>query len=104
MSLERMIEKAYDLVQKKRVEQVGEGVYNVVGDHGTYIVARKIDGTISCTCPGFIKRGRCSHSLAVLLIQNPKLLKSIERQISKPQQSRRSRRRQPKTRQRQLNV
>jgi len=87
-----MIEKAYELVQKRRVEQVGEGVYNVVGDHGTYIVASKVNGTISCTCPGFIKRGRCSHSLAVLLIRKPDLLKSIERQINKSAERKRSRR------------
>ena len=87
-----MIEKAYDLVRKRRVEQVSEGVYNVVGDHGTYVVAQKIDGTISCACPGFIRRGRCSHSLAVLLIRKPDLLKSIERQINKTLESKRSRR------------
>jgi len=87
-----MIEKAYELVQKRRVEQVGEGVYNVVGDHGTYTVAKKINGAISCTCPGFIRRGRCSHSLAVLLIQKPNLLKSIERQIDKSAERKKSRR------------
>ncbi len=92
MPLDRMIEKAYELVQKRRVEQVSEGVYNVVGDHGTYLVARKINGTISCTCPGFIRRGRCSHSLAVLLIQRPDLLKSIERQINRPPERKGSRR------------
>ena len=76
-----MIEKAYDLVRRRRVEQVGDGVYNVIGEHGTYTVVKKIDGTISCNCPGFVKRRRCSHSLAVLLIQKPNLLRSIERQI-----------------------
>jgi len=76
-----MIEKAYDLVRRRRVEQVGDGVYNVIGEHGTYTVVRRIDGTISCNCPGFVKRRRCSHSLAVLLIQKPNLLRSIEKQI-----------------------
>ena len=76
-----MIEKAYDLVRRRRVEQVGDGVYNVIGEHGTYTVVKRIDGTISCNCPGFVKRRRCSHSLAVLLIQKPNLLRSIERQI-----------------------
>ena len=76
-----MIEKAYDLVRRRRVEQVGDGVYNVIGEHGTYTVVKKIDGTISCNCPGYVKRRRCSHSLAVLLIQKPNLLRSIERQI-----------------------
>jgi len=87
-----MIKKAYELVKSRRVEQVSEGVYNVVGDHGTYTVARKIDGTISCTCPGFIRRGRCSHSLAVLLIQKPNLLKSIKGQINRTTGKRSSRR------------
>jgi len=76
-----MIEKAYELVRRRRVEQVGDGVYNVIGEHGTYTVVRRIDGTLSCNCPGFVKRRRCSHSLAVLLIQKPNLLRSIERQI-----------------------
>ena len=92
MSLDRMIEKAYELVQKRRVEQVGEGVYNVVGDHGTYIVVRKIDGTISCTCPGFIRRKRCSHSLAVLLIQKPDLLRTVESEIERTAERKRQRR------------
>jgi hypothetical protein len=87
-----MIEKAYELVQKRRVEEVSEGVYNVVGDHGTYLVARKINGTISCTCPGFIRRGRCSHSLAVLLIQKPNLLRSIKREMDRALERRRPRR------------
>jgi hypothetical protein len=88
-----MIEKAYELVQKKRVEEVSEGVYNVVGDHGTYLVARKINGTISCTCPGFIRRGRCSHSLAVLLIQKPNLLRTIKREMNRTLERRRQKRR-----------
>jgi len=92
LPLDRMIEKAYELVRKRRVEQVSEGVYNVVGDHGTYTVVQKINGTVSCTCPGFIRRGRCSHSLAVLLIRKPDLLRSIERQINKTSESKRSRR------------
>ena len=87
-----MIEKAYELVQKRRVEEVSEGVYNVVGEHGTYLVARRINGTISCTCPGFIRRGRCSHSLAVLLIHKPDLLRSIKREIDRSTGHKRPRR------------
>ena len=77
------MEKAYDLMQKRRVEQIGHGVYNVVGDHGTYTVAQKIDGTVNCNCPGFIRRRRCSHSLAVLMLNRPSLLRSIEREIDR---------------------
>ena len=83
MPIDRMFEKAYGLLQKKRVEQIDQGLYNVVGDHGTYAVARRIDGTVNCSCPGFVRRRRCSHSLAVLMLNQPSLLRSIEREIGK---------------------
>jgi hypothetical protein len=67
LPLDRMIEKARKLMRSGRIEYTGDGLYNVIGDHGTYTVARKIDGTVSCSCPGFIKKKRCSHSLAVIL-------------------------------------
>jgi hypothetical protein len=78
-----MIEKAYNLVKKGKAEHIGEDVYNVVGAHGTYTVAQKIDGTVNCNCPGFVRRGRCSHALAVMMLNQPSLLKSVEREISK---------------------
>jgi uncharacterized Zn finger protein len=78
-----MITKAYDLIQKKKVERLSEGTYNVVGEHGTYTVGRKLDGTVSCTCPGFARRGRCSHALAVMMLNNPALLRSIEKEARK---------------------
>ncbi|MCW4021224.1 MAG: hypothetical protein NWF14_08365 [Candidatus Bathyarchaeota archaeon] len=81
MPIDRMIEKAYDLIQKGRAEHIGEGVYNVVGDHGTYTVARKINGIVNCNCPGFLRRKRCSHSLAVLMLNKPVLLRRIRKQI-----------------------
>lgn len=83
LPIDRMIEKAYDLMQKRRVEQIGQGVYNVVGEHGTYTVAQKIDGTVNCNCPGFVRRRRCSHSLAVLMLTQPSLMRTIEREIEK---------------------
>lgn len=67
MPLDEMIKKARKLIQRSRVEYIGDGFYNVVGDHGTYTVARKIDGTVMCNCPGFNRKKRCSHSLAVML-------------------------------------
>jgi len=93
LPIDRMIEKAYELVQKKRIERVGDGVYNVVGEHGTYLVAQRTNGTFSCTCPGFIKRGKCSHLLAVLLLHNPSLLRSVKRQVSKSLGNKKSKRR-----------
>jgi len=83
LPIDRMIEKAYNLIQKGRVEHIGEEAYNVVGDHGTYTVVRKIDGTVNCNCPGFARRGRCSHSLAVLMLNQPLLFKSIREEIRK---------------------
>jgi hypothetical protein len=62
-----LFEKARKLVDSGRVEFLGNGVYNVVGDHGTYIVAENPTGTLSCNCPGFLQKGRCSHAAAVLL-------------------------------------
>lgn len=68
MPVDQMIEKAQKLLHRNRVEYVGDGMYNVIGDHGTYAVAKKFDGTVTCSCPGFIKKKRCSHSLAVILL------------------------------------
>jgi hypothetical protein len=78
-----MIQKAYNLIEKRKVEGIGDELYNVVGDHGTYTVARKINGTVNCNCPGFLRRRRCSHSLAVMMLNQPSLLRSIRKEISK---------------------
>ena len=83
MPLDRMVRKAYELVVKKRVERVGNQFYNAVGEHGTYAVARQIDGTVSCSCPGFARKGRCSHSLAVMIMNDLKLLRTVEREYRK---------------------
>lgn len=68
MPLERMIKKARKLIQSGRIEYMGNELYNVIGDHGTYTVGRHIDGTVTCSCPGFARKRRCSHSLAVILL------------------------------------
>ena len=83
LPIDKMIQKAYDLIKKKRIEAIGDELFNVIGEHGTYTVARKIDGTVNCNCLGFIRKGRCSHSLAVLMLTQPTLLRTIQRQISK---------------------
>lgn len=64
---ERLLKKAEKLIKSGRVESLGEGKFNVIGDHGTYIVIQKYDGQISCNCLGFLRRKKCSHSLAVFL-------------------------------------
>jgi hypothetical protein len=68
MPLSKLLEKAQKFIKSGRVEDLGGGKYNVIGDHGTYIVVRNYQGTINCNCPGFLKRRRCSHSTAVLLL------------------------------------
>ena len=68
MAVDRMVEKAEKLIQQKRVQQIDNDRYNVVGDHGTYTVARSLEGKLVCNCPGFKNNGRCSHQTAVLLL------------------------------------
>jgi hypothetical protein len=71
LSLDKLVEKAKRLLKGRRVETLGGGVYNVVGDHGTYTVVQGYDGKVSCNCPGFVKKGKCSHSTAVLILKRP---------------------------------
>lgn len=68
LPIDRMIAKAQKLLRSGRVERLSDDLFNVVGDHGTYTVAQSYDGKISCNCPGFLSKGRCSHSTAVLLL------------------------------------
>ena len=63
-----MIEKAQRLLKTGRVECVGRDLYNVIGDHGTYTVAQTPEGKITCNCPGFRGKGRCCHSVAVIML------------------------------------
>ena len=67
MPSERLVQKAEKLLNSGRVESLGGGKFNVVGDHGTYIVVQNYDGTVSCNCLGFLRRNKCSHSIAVLM-------------------------------------
>lgn len=83
MPFEAMIEKAYDLLQKGRVEKIGHDLYNVIGNHGTYIVASRMDGLLSCSCLGFSRRSRCSHSLAVLMLIKPFLKRTVAKELEK---------------------
>ncbi|HLN44241.1 MAG TPA: SWIM zinc finger family protein [Candidatus Sulfotelmatobacter sp.] len=63
-----LFEKAQKLAESDRIEFLGNGVYNVVGDHGTYTVAEEFTGKLSCNCQGYLTKGRCSHMLAVMLL------------------------------------
>ena len=75
LSVGRLFEKAKRLVESRRVELLGPGVYNVVGDHGTYTVAQDHTGRWSCTCIGFINKAKCSHIAAVMILTKVKKTK-----------------------------
>jgi uncharacterized Zn finger protein len=72
MPVGRLFEKAKRLVESGRVESIGQGVYNVVGDHGTYTVVQDYTGKLSCSCPGFMQKAKCSHVTAVMLLTKTK--------------------------------
>jgi predicted nucleic acid-binding Zn finger protein len=72
MPVNRLLEKAKRLVESRRVEALGLGVYNVIGDHGTYTVVQDYTGKLSCSCPGFMNKARCSHVTAVMLLMKGK--------------------------------
>ncbi len=68
MRYDPLFEKARKLADSGRVEFLGNGVYNVVGDHGTYTVAEDFTGKVSCNCQGFLQKKQCSHAVAVMLL------------------------------------
>ncbi|KON31352.1 hypothetical protein AC478_03010 [miscellaneous Crenarchaeota group-1 archaeon SG8-32-3] len=72
MPVGRLFEKARRLVESGRVESLGGGVYNVVGDHGTYTVVQDYTGKLNCSCPGFLQKAMCSHVTAVMLMTKVK--------------------------------
>ena len=74
-----LFEKARKLAESGRVEFLGNGVYNVIGDHGTYTVAEDFTGKLSCNCQGFLQKNQCSHAVAVMLL-------SKKRRRQKPRQ------------------
>jgi uncharacterized Zn finger protein len=69
LPLDRMVDKARRLLESGKVERLDTRSINVVGDHGTYFVVETYDGKTSCNCPGFVKKGRCSHSVAVEILK-----------------------------------
>jgi hypothetical protein len=72
MPVNRLLEKAKRLVESHRVESLGQGVYNVIGDHGTYTVVQDYTRKLSCSCPGFMNKAKCSHVTAVIILAKGK--------------------------------
>ena len=72
MPVNKLFEKAKKLVESHRVESLDQGIYNVIGDHGTYTVVQDYTGKLSCSCPGFMTKAKCSHVEAVILLTKMK--------------------------------
>ncbi len=70
-----MHQKARYLIESGRIENLGNGIYNVIGEHGTYTIAQDHTGKLSCNCQGYLNKGRCSHAQAVALLTNKKRLR-----------------------------
>lgn len=67
-----LVEKAMKLVENRRVESLGYGVFNVIGDYGTYTVVQDYTGKLSCSCPGFMQKTKRSHVEAVTILTKTK--------------------------------
>lgn len=65
--VQRLFEKAIRLIEEGRVVQISPLMFYVVGDHGKYFVHVN-NGIVRCLCPGYKRRGFCSHIIAVLLL------------------------------------
>jgi hypothetical protein len=78
--IEKMVEKAKQMIREGRVKRLDRFTYQVVGDHGTYIVIKGTDGAYHCGCQGFTTRGFCSHALAVYLIEKKRVKKPEEKE------------------------
>lgn len=70
MGIDIMMEKAFKLVKQGRVHKTDVEQYEVVGDHGTYTVVKTPDGTLHCSCLGFMQRKKCSHVGAVVIFES----------------------------------
>ena len=68
MPISKLLEKAQRIVESGRIEFLEQGIYNVIGDHGTYTVVQDYTGKLSCSCLGFMKKQRCSHAVAVMIM------------------------------------
>lgn len=82
--IEKLVLKSKAILKGKRISQLDRSSYEVKGDHGVYIVSKDAYGNYNCSCLGYLKRGICSHSLAVRMYERNreqrKMRKSIVRE------------------------
>jgi len=66
-----LLDKTLYLLRKHKVIKVAEGCYLVKSQTDPlfeeYLVRKNEQGSFTCTCKGFQRRGRCSHTLACFL-------------------------------------
>jgi hypothetical protein len=74
-----VLKKAERLIRKKSVSKIANGVYSVKSEHPEYLrtspiymVNKSSKGGWTCSCKGFERRGICSHSIAVMIIESSK--------------------------------
>lgn len=79
-----MVEKAKVMLKTGRVTRIDRSTYQVVGDHGIYIVVKGVDSNYHCGCQGYMTRGFCSHALSINMLEER--AKSRRRQLVSPKQ------------------
>ncbi|MEM3712454.1 MAG: hypothetical protein QXR97_02840 [Thermoproteota archaeon] len=81
---EKLVLKAKAIIKGKRISQLDTSSYEVKGDHGIYVVSKDAYGNYNCSCVGYLKRGICSHSLAVRFYeQNREYRRMIKKGVVK---------------------
>jgi len=76
----QVLRKALTLVENHGVSKISEGVYSVRSEHWGrkfggqthYMVEKITSDKWNCMCPGFKRRGICSHVVAVMVHESKK--------------------------------
>lgn len=78
-----LLAKALTLLTNHELRRIAEDVYLVRAETDRvfmdYMVEKITTDTFSCTCQGYKTRGRCSHSLAVFLLEERRNEKKCHR-------------------------
>ncbi|RJS90885.1 SWIM zinc finger family protein [Candidatus Bathyarchaeota archaeon] len=67
-----LLAKTVQIVKKNHIKKISEDCYIVKATHdpiASHYLVRKENGTWKCSCREFQFRGKCSHSLAVFLLE-----------------------------------
>lgn len=80
MVRENIFTKGRRLFEQGKVVPLGDGYYNVQGDHGIYEVRLRDDGSFSCGCEynSVDPRRMCSHVVAAVIFRANESIKKPE--------------------------